>query len=378
MRLGEFILQNMEAILAHWEAFAATRLPAAEIMGPLALRDHAQQILEAIVKDLKTSQTRQAQTDKSMGLAPVISSAMETAAETHAVLRARSGFDINQLAAEYRALRASVLQLWTDRCNPNDIVMDDVIRFGEAMDQALSESISFFSSTVEESRNLLLGMLGHDMRSPLQTIQATSTFLAALNAGEAISEAAYRLIRSGARMQALMDDLLDFNRSNLGLGIHVNPSEVNLANTLRDEVDMLQVAHPNRRITLEMSGDLHGVWDSLRLQQVLANLVLNALKHGKQDTPVHVVVTDNGGTVRVEVKNAGPIIAKSTLNWIFEPLKRGIAAEHTSSEGLGLGLYIAREIAKSHGGDIQARSTESETVFSLILPRNSQVASAAH
>jgi len=378
MRLGEFILQNMEAILAHWEAFAATRLPAAEIMGPLALRDHAQQILEAIVKDLKTSQTRQAQTDKSMGLVPVISSAVETAAETHAVLRARSGFDINQLAAEYRALRASVLQLWTDRCNPNDIVMDDVIRFGEAMDQALSESISFFSSTVEESRNLLLGMLGHDMRSPLQTIQATSTFLAALNAGEAISEAAYRLIRSGARMQALMDDLLDFNRSNLGLGIHVNPSEVNLANTLRDEVDMLQVAHPNRRITLEMSGDLHGVWDSLRLQQVLANLVLNALKHGKQDTPVHVVVTDNGGTVRVEVKNAGPIIAKSTLNWIFEPLKRGIAAEHTASEGLGLGLYIAREIAKSHGGDIQARSTESETVFSLILPRNSQVASAAH
>jgi signal transduction histidine kinase len=378
MRLGEFILQNMEAILAHWEAFAATRLPAAEIMGPLALRDHAQQILEAIVRDLKTSQTRQAQTDKSMGLAPVISSALETAAETHAVLRARSGFDINQLAAEYRALRASVLQLWTDRCNPNDIVMDDVIRFGEAMDQALSESISFFSSTVEESRNLLLGMLGHDMRSPLQTIQATSTFLAALNAGEAISEAAYRLIRSGARMQALMDDLLDFNRSNLGLGIHVNPSEVNLANTLRDEVDMLQVAHPNRRITLEMSGDLHGVWDSLRLQQVVANLVLNALKHGKQDTPVHVVVTDNGGTVRVEVKNAGPIIAKSTLNWIFEPLKRGIAAEHTSSEGLGLGLYIAREIAKSHGGDIEARSTESETVFSLILPRNSQVASAAH
>ena len=378
MRLGEFILQNMEAILAHWEAFAATRLPAAEIMGPLALRDHAQQILEAIVKDLETSQTRKAQTDKSMGLAPVISSALETAAETHAILRARSGFDINQLAAEYRALRASVLQLWTDRCSPNDIVMDDVIRFGEAMDQALSESISFFSSTVEESRNLLLAMLGHDMRSPLQTIQATSTFLAALNAGEAISEAAYRLIRSGARMQALMDDLLDFNRSNLGLGIHVNPSEVNLANTLRDEVDMLQVAHPNRRITLEMSGDLHGVWDSLRLQQVLANLVLNALKHGKQDTPVHVVVTDNGGTVRVEVKNVGPIIAKSTLNWIFEPLKRGIAAEHTASEGLGLGLYIAREIAKSHGGDIQARSTESETVFSLILPRNSQVASAAH
>ena len=348
-------------------------------MAPLELRDHAYQILEAVVTDLRTPQTREAQADKSRGLAPVSISAPETAAETHAILRARSGFNINQLAAEYRALRASVLQLWTDSCSPNDIHMEDLIRFNEAIDQALAESIRFFSTKVEESRNLLLGMLGHDMRSPLQTIQITSSYLAALNAGARVSDAANRLIRSGTRMQALIDDLLDFNRSNLGLGININPSRVDLASAFADEVDQLRVAHPSREITLEMSGDLAGMWDASRLQQVLANLVLNALKHGGQDTPVHVTVSQDDGKLRIEVTNAGPVIEESTLKWIFEPLKHGISSEGPpASESLGLGLYIAREIAKSHGGDIQAKSSKARTVFSVTLPCSETGTAVAH
>jgi hypothetical protein len=116
MRLAEFILRHMEAILAEWETFAATLLPAAEGLDALALRDHARPILEAIAKDLNTSQTREAQSQKSKGRAATMADAPETAAQTHAVLRARDGFDINQLVAEYRALRASVLRLrceWT-------------------------------------------------------------------------------------------------------------------------------------------------------------------------------------------------------------------------------------------------------------------------
>ena len=113
MRLHDFILRDMESILVEWEAFAATLFPAAASMTPLALRDHAKQILEAVATDLSTPQTKQAQVDKSLGRAPKLMEAPETAAQTHAVLRARSGFDINQLAAEYRALRASVQRLWT-------------------------------------------------------------------------------------------------------------------------------------------------------------------------------------------------------------------------------------------------------------------------
>src|SRR6185437_4801684 len=126
----------------------------------LGLRDHAQQILQAVVKDLQTSQTRQAQREKSMGRAPVLIDATETAAQTHALLRARAGFDINQLAAEYRALRASVLRLWMDDCAPHAPHPDDVMRFNEAIDQALAESVGYFSAQVDQARDLLLGMLG--------------------------------------------------------------------------------------------------------------------------------------------------------------------------------------------------------------------------
>lgn len=108
MRLSDFIRNDIDAILAEWEAFAATLLPAAAGLNSLALRDHAPHILEAVAKDLDTPQTALEQSEKSKGRAPVIEGAPETAAQTHAVLRARGGFDINQLVAEYRALRAPV------------------------------------------------------------------------------------------------------------------------------------------------------------------------------------------------------------------------------------------------------------------------------
>src|SRR5918992_1405438 len=128
MRLADFILRNMETILEEWEAFA---------------------------KDISTPQTDKAQAEKSKGRAPKLTGAAETAAQAHAVLRARSGFDINQLAAEYRALRASVLRLWMDAYEPEDINLDDMIRFNEAIDQAIVESIGFYSAQVDQARNLL-------------------------------------------------------------------------------------------------------------------------------------------------------------------------------------------------------------------------------
>lgn len=374
MRLADFILRDMEPILARWEAFAGTLLPAAANMKSLALRDHAQQILEAVAKDLSSSQTREAQVEKSMGRAPILIGAPETAAQTHAVLRAHSGFDINQLAAEYRALRASVLRLWMDECQPEAPYMDDIVRFNEAIDQALSESVGFFSEQVDRARNLLLGMLGHDMRSPLQTIQMTAVYLAALNAGEKVSEAASRLINSGARMQALLNDMLDFNRTELGLSINIAPTNVDLAKLFADELDLLQAAHPDHVVEFEAKGDPAGVWDGRRLQQLLGNLVLNAFKYGAPDVPVRVVITGEEADVRFEVKNCGPAIQRSALDRIFDPLRRGEEHEkrYDADGNLGLGLYIAREIAKAHGGEIGARSDETETVFAVRLPRCKQ------
>ncbi|MCO4880263.1 sensor histidine kinase [Paraburkholderia caribensis] len=374
MRLADFILRDMEPILVQWEAFAATLQPAAANMESLALRDHAQNILHAAVKDLRTSQTREAQREKSLGRGSSQIDVTETAAQTHALLRARAGFDINQLAAEYRALRASVLRLWMDDCVPEPPQLDDIIRFNEAIDQAIAESIGFFSAQVELSRNLLLGMLGHDMRGPLQAILATASYLAALNDGERVSRAADRMIRSGARMQALLDDLTDFNRTSLGLGIKVAPTSINLAEVLADEVEELRAIHPDRQIELKVSGDPQGVWDGRRVQQLVGNLVLNAIKYGAQDTPVHVTVTGDVTHVHIDVSNRGPAIDSTLLARIFDPLTRGANphCKHDSADSLGLGLYIASEIVKAHHGVIEARSDETETTFSVTLPRSNE------
>lgn len=154
MRLADYIDNCAETILAEWESFAATRVPSASTMGTLALRDHAPQILHAIAADLRMYQSAAEQTAKSHGLAPIIPDAPHTAAEAHGALRAQSGFSMTQLVSEYRALRASVLRLWmaSEGTSHDFTLLHDVIRFNEALDQAVAESVDYFSREVERSR----------------------------------------------------------------------------------------------------------------------------------------------------------------------------------------------------------------------------------
>jgi signal transduction histidine kinase len=366
-RLANFILRDMESILAKWEVFAATCLPAAASMASLELRDHAKQILEAVAADLSTSQSPEEQAAKSKGLALAPFPARETAAQTHAVMRARSGYDIKQLVAEYRALRASVLSLWVDSCGPAAPHLQDVIRFNEAIDQAVAESVAYFSAQVDQARNLLLGMLGHDMRNPLQAVRMTARHLELMNAGAEVSTAAGRLMRSGAQLQTLLDDLVDFNRTNLGLGISIVPSPVDLGALCAQELEQLGVAYPDSQLQLNVEGDCQGSWDGRRLQQLLGNLVTNAIHHGAPDRPVRVAVVGEETYLRIEVSNSGSAIDREILLQLFEPLKRGTA--NGRHPGLGLGLYIVREIAKGHGGVAEVRSDDNETIFTVRLPR---------
>jgi signal transduction histidine kinase len=368
VKLADFILGHMEPILVEWESFAATITPAAHTMTPLALRDHAEEILLAISRDLATPQTPHEQHRKSLGGAETVRGAAETAAQTHATLRSRSGFDINQLAAEYRALRASVLRQWLAASEGKPSHLEDMIRFNEAVDQALAESIAFFSAEVERARNLLLGMLGHDMRTPLQSIITTAAYLSELNAGAQVSSASSRLISSGAQMKALLDDLVDFNRTTLGLGINVEVEPIDLDTVFSAELDLLRGAHPDRAIDLQVAGDTRGCWDGLRMQQLLCNLVTNAIKYGDSNAPVQVSMQGDGDDVQFEVKNSGAL--QGSGDTLFEPLRRGGFADPTrETYSLGLGLYIAREIARAHGGDIELRSDEAETIFRVRLPR---------
>jgi signal transduction histidine kinase len=248
MRLAQFITTQMEAVLAEWEVFAAAQLPAAEGLNSLALRDHAKQILGDIAADIMAPQTGEEQKEKSHGQAFRAVNALKTAARIHAVLRAKSGFNINQMVAEYRALRATVLRLWAKATQPSAQGLLDCIRFNEAMDQTLAESVAAFSSEVDQARQLLAAMVSHDMRSPLQTMLMVSALLPKLDAGEKVAQAAQRLSSSGRQLQGLLDDLQDFNQAQLGLTMSTALSLIDLNTVVEDQVQQQRSATPDRPI----------------------------------------------------------------------------------------------------------------------------------
>jgi len=204
-RLADFITASIEPIVAEWEAFARTQSSATRLLDAAELRDHAAQILAAIVADLRLPQTSQQQVAKSKGLAPAADPVSLTAAQVHAMLRVRSGFNVNQMASEYRALRASVLRLWfavVPKLRPDDI--DDLVRFNEAIDQAVAESVAVFTAEINRWRHLFLGVLGHDLRSPLNAILLTSELPARLASDTPAAQYTQSLIRSGERTKALL------------------------------------------------------------------------------------------------------------------------------------------------------------------------------
>jgi signal transduction histidine kinase len=375
MRLASFITENLEEILVEWEAFAASLLSPGQVMTSLALRDHASQVLLAIAQDIESSQTELEQAYKSKGFVQ-IAQATRTAAMTHGALRHLAGFDLRQLAAEFRALRASVLRLWLKRGAADESAFYEMTRFNEAIDQALAESISNYSDEVARSRDTFLAILGHDLRSPLSAIANSGLFLSApgLLPGGAPLEAARRVTRGAARMSAMIRDLLEYTRARLGRSIPIAPEAGDMQHVCRMAYDEIRAVHPERVFRLEISGDLKGRFDAERLQQVLANLLNNAVRHGEKSQPITLSAHGDAEKVTLRVKNRGRPIPADQLQVIFNPLVQIPSAltdeDADPSTSLGLGLYIAREIVAMHGGTIEAESSAGNgTVFSARLPR---------
>jgi signal transduction histidine kinase len=379
MRLADFIEANTDEILSEWESFARTLLPAAGGLDVGALRDHAQQILETIALDLRTGQGRAEQSAKSRGQALRSPDSPETAAETHAVLRATGGFTMQQMVAEYRALRASVLKLWADAHEPGPATLADMTRFNEAIDQAVAESVDFFAVETERWRNVFLGVLGHDLRGPLNAILLTSKLLVKMSDGTPTSEATARLIRGGERMKQLLDDLLDYSRVSLDLGIPVAPASMDLAVACQEEIELQRIAWPDHTIELTSEGPMEGVWDASRLKQVLGNLIANAAKYGDRGAPINVRLVGSDGEVILSVEDTGPAIAGPSMQLLFEPLWRGAHADPlTERTSLGLGLFIVRQIVHAHGGTVTVSSSDGKTVFNVTLPRRPRLEGRQH
>jgi signal transduction histidine kinase len=371
MRLADFIDQHLPVILSSWETFAASLVPAAADASVATLRDHGAQILQAIVQDLRTVQSSQEQTAKAREQTTRPPDAGHTAAQTHAVFRAACGFTMQQMIAEYRALRAGVLQRWFEVHAPGPDSVEDVVRFNEAIDQAITESVDCFCREVERGRNLFLGVLGHDLRAPLNAILLTSQLISRMSDGTPVSAPTARLVRSGNRMKELLDDLLDYNRTALDMGIRVRPTPIDLATVCREEIEVQRAALPDCRIEFAVEGATQGCWDASRMKQVLSNLITNAARYGDPGGPVVVKLSGGDAEVRLSVENPGTSIPRQTIQHLFEPMRRGVGSvvERTS---MGLGLFIVQQVALAHGGTVVVDSAGGRTVFKLVLPRAQQ------
>jgi signal transduction histidine kinase len=338
MQLSLFIESRMEDILQDWQVFARRNAPDLAAMTDLALRDHAREILGAVALDLRSPQSDAEQFTKSQGDADD-AGGPRTAAAIHGALRQGSDFSLLQLSAEFRALRATVLRQWLPTVGEvTESAMDDMVRFNEAIDQALAQSIVAYSERAGLARDLFLAVLGHDLRSPLANV-------------------------------AMIDDLLSYTRVQMGRGIPTAPMDCDMTDVLHAAVADASATYPKARFEIALSGDLRGHVDPIRLQQLLTNLLVNAAQHGNSGRPVQVEAHADGEAIVVRVTNHGRPVAPEDCERIFRPLVQLPEADSRSTS-LGLGLYIAREIALAHAGSIGVTSSAGAgTVFETRLPR---------
>ncbi len=370
--LAEFIRDNTEPILVEWETFARA-LPMAAAMDIAALRDHAKEMLTVIARDLDTPQTVSEQADKSKGKSDADEiGAPSTAAQEHGAARAESGFTVGQMLSELRALRASVIRLWTKQHREIVVAdLEDVIRFNEAIDQAIAESITQYSDDIGHAKERFLAMLGHDLRTPLGAILMSASFM--LETGELTEPhltLVTRIARGARRMNHMVADLLNFTQTSFGAGIPIVRAEVDVPKMVHDVVAEIAALYPKSTVKVETSGRLHGQWDCARLTQALTNLIGNAVQHGAKDAPIRVAAFGAADEITIAVHNEGPVIPAEQVPTMFQAGSRS-AATGAGDDHLGLGLYIADKIVLAHGGSIDVRSTKVDgTTFTIHLPRS--------
>ncbi|GAC1599044.1 MAG: sensor histidine kinase [Myxococcales bacterium] len=365
MRLSEFIHHHRTKIVQEWVRFARTLRPWSEGMSDKALRDHAEALLAAVVIDMESPQTSSQKSEKSKGHVP--GGTLSSVGQKHATDRLETGFKLDQLVSEYRALRASVVGLWAEAHGDKQ---GELTRFNEAIDESLAEAAVRYSDLMNHTREQFLAILGHDLRNPLAAITVGATLLTkAETIDDRQARVATRILNSAVRMTRMIGYLLDLARTRLGSSIPLTRTRTDLAPVCEQVIAELGIVYPDCQLRFESTGDLVGEWDGDRLTQVISNLVANALQHGED--PVDLVARGQGDEVVVQVHNGGPPMSEIALKRAFEPMvRRATQSGNKNASGLGLGLYIAREVLAAHGGTIGVISTEAEgTTFTVRIPR---------
>ena len=225
---------------------------------------------------------------------------------------------------------------------------------------------------------MFTAVLGHDLRNPLSVITTSAETLTRRAPDETLRRPAARIVSSGRRMGRMIEELLDLGRARMsGGGFPLSPCETDLLSLCRRVIADHELSHGRRGIELTHEGDALGSWDDDRLFQVLANLIGNALEHGRKDAPIAVRLDATARDQVLLSVHSGGAIPPAMMPHLFDPF-RVRQKQQSGSRGLGLGLYIVREIVEAHGGRVDVSSSEAAgTVFVVTLPRRAPV-SASH
>ncbi|MFL1517379.1 sensor histidine kinase [Pseudomonas prosekii] len=372
MRLSEFIVVEVDRVVDEWEEFARELTPD-DNLDRITLRDHARAILLAAARDMNTAQTAAEQAAKAKGDGPDKSPKLVEAAASHGELRHIVGFDLVQMTAEFRHLRACVIRLWVESLKTPDLAyFQDMIRFNEAIDEALAESTAAYAGQVNHSRDMFLAILGHDLRAPLQAVSMSTEMLLRKTDLDGAALTSVKHIKRGTlHMAAMVSDLLELVRSRLGKTLPIEPAPMDLADAAHEAIAQACAGNPECDPSITVKGDTRGSWDGGRINQLLQNLIGNALQHGSNKRDVTVELMGEGEDVRLTVHNFGVPIPPEAIATIFDPLVRSVDETlGQPSTSLGLGLFIVKEVVRTHGGTIEVSSNAQDgTLFTVVLPR---------
>jgi len=366
LKTHEFLKRERDCIISAWEQ-AIRMEPRLVSLEGSALRNE----LPEFIDDLAAWMEREEEPGRgSLGSLPA----------AHAAQRNVNGYQLAQLVEEYRVLRTTILRLLLHQETAEQMAsgasgmerrVSDLARLNAGLDRAISEAVEYFVGERERARERFIGILGHDLRSPLNTIMSSAHLM--LRSGKlppGLDQPAGRIARNAELMTRMVGDLLDLVRARIGEGLPITTGPVDMGEVCRTTIEDMRVADPSRAVTIEVDGDLWGEWDRDRAIQAIGNLVSNALKYGRD--PVVVSATGAADEVLVAVTNHGETIPQDLVSKLFDPFQRGELGAGRRA-GVGLGLFIVKEIMRAHGGTVALESAEEGgTTFTLRWPRNAQ------
>lgn len=385
MRLSTFISSNMEPILQEWEDFARALGAVTRSMDARALRDHAKQILREVVADLETYQSAAQQEAKSKGsFQPVQLQVAISGAGQHGDVRATEGFTLDQMVSEYRALRASVLRLWTRKRGVDDpSEAEQITRFNEAIDEALAESVKRYASDVErliaaahtKERLAALGTLsaglGHDMSNVLMPMGVSLAELEQSALPPTSKPLLEALRRSVEHLRGLTRGLRSLSAD--PEDAKASPATTDLPSWWADATSPFKWAIPPE-VELHSTGLDSGALPAVAvpkhvLMQAVFNLVQNAVEairaQARGNIWVSVTAGEDQGTISLKVRDDGPGMDAQTLDRCTEPF----FTTKPRGRGTGLGLSLVRTALERHGGRLLIESEPGKgSSFTLVLP----------